>query len=187
MRRKLFTIAAGVSAVVFVGVCVLWVRSYWRADEWGWERCDAYEGAPFDYVGPPHETRCAVSRRGRIWLGRTIDTVTYSPNALSGWYHRPKEIDDPRLDGGSFRPAADVWNTDNAIDGNYDGVVIPYWAIAMTALLPTVPLIRRVVVRRLRSRRSRSGFCRACGYDLRATPDRCPECGAVPAARPSSS
>jgi hypothetical protein len=54
---------------------------------------------------------------------------------------------------------------------------VPHWAVvALSAVLPIVWSVRRV----RRRRRSEGPLCRTCGYDLRATPDRCPECGAVP-------
>ena len=50
----------------------------------------------------------------------------------------------------------------------------PWWAVALTFGAPaTVPLLRW---RRVRAWR-RAGKCAACGYDLRAGGDRCPECG----------
>jgi hypothetical protein len=53
-------------------------------------------------------------------------------------------------------------------------VTVPYWAITLaTALLPGLRAFRE----RRRQGRARAGLCPLCHYDLRATPDRCPECG----------
>lgn len=55
---------------------------------------------------------------------------------------------------------------------------VPLWALA--AAFAVLPVARLTSAVRGRTRR-RSGRCRACGYDLRASPGRCPECGAAAA------
>ena len=54
-------------------------------------------------------------------------------------------------------------------------VILPYWAIAVALAAPAPLFLRR---RRLKA--LRDPICSHCGYDLRATPDRCPECGLAP-------
>src|SRR5437762_2219276 len=51
--------------------------------------------------------------------------------------------------------------------------VVPYGSlVAIAALLPMVRLLRRAQ----RKARDAGGLCPRCGYDLRATPEKCPEC-----------
>lgn len=59
--------------------------------------------------------------------------------------------------------------------------IVPDWLVAaLMALMPVFILTRLLRSTRRTQRRIAKDLCPACGYDLRASPDRCPECGAVP-------
>jgi hypothetical protein len=59
----------------------------------------------------------------------------------------------------------------------YHDVVAPIWLpIILLLLLPVAQGLGRY----RQFRRFSASRCVKCGYDLRATPDRCPECGSVP-------
>jgi hypothetical protein len=52
----------------------------------------------------------------------------------------------------------------------------PHWFLMVATTI--IPLVRPFE-RLKKHRRIARGCCLRCGYDLRATPDRCPECGTI--------
>src|SRR5678810_1358303 len=59
-------------------------------------------------------------------------------------------------------------------------VQVPYWLAIVTTLAFPAGRLGLLVASRRRGRQwQRMGRCATCGYDLPATPARCPECGGV--------
>lgn len=65
-------------------------------------------------------------------------------------------------------PQAGGWRSD------YWMAAVPFWVpMGVLMVMPALWARRWWVIRR----RRRLGLCAQCGYDLRATPGQCPECG----------
>jgi len=132
------------------------------------------------------------------WTGSTYHLAVSSGGARLGvefgWADVPRPprpwswTHQARIDGFSpaYEPNATVlglgWRSVRVYRPALGGTVttslllVPYWQpLVLAAILP----VWRAAARRATRRRRRPGRCAGCGYDLRATPERCPECGAV--------
>jgi hypothetical protein len=64
-----------------------------------------------------------------------------------------------------------------------NAIAVPYWFLALLVAAPSAPAVRSILARRRAAYRLKNQRCVACNYDLRASKERCPECGAaIPAA-----
>jgi len=159
LKGRLFNVLAAVSLALCLAVTALWVRSYIASDQLVWYR-RPYLAMAETYVGV---VETSLSR----WMPRAPGPVGWSFS--SGHYHPPYE----HLAVHRQRPPP------GRSDWNRCLIVLPMWLVLLPTALPLVAWWRH---RRRASRNT--GKCPQCGYDLRATPDRCPECGMVPQISP---
>jgi hypothetical protein len=184
MRRALRILLNGVtvlSALLCVAVVVLWVRSYWTRTTVGWSSRSTASAVV-------HRARCfggvVEYRRGlyRCDPGLFVpDPIKQGPVELEEWtlpsLQSARSLGYPSaLPGVTFDRTVD-WH-DYGLVGGLTASLALWMPAALFAALPSAAGLR-AVRRRRAGARERSRSCATCGYDLRATPDRCPECGTV--------
>jgi len=207
LARFTFVSVCWILAVVSLGTVAVWVASYWH---------NRVLFTCRQVVTPIHllqTTNVLRLERGYVLYNRThsefpVRSARYPLDNGNRWYD-PYSRDPGRSVESRSPPRGDWVNrmgfrwTHRVRPSRSPGgsasrtvaVELPYWSIAALAGLPPALVLAWRQRRRLRP----TGGCRACGYDLRATPDgggpilpRCPECGAAtdplptgPPARPA--
>ena len=189
MKRWMFNLFATISLLLCLATAALWVRSYWRADMICWVQ---------EVSSEPKWTRqwSMRSLRGSLqfskfnhhdsgvffdcdtWWGDFWETGRmYRQEAaddIGQWENENELIPTPLWRRLGLR-ADDIIFVKRFTPGEGGWVYgAPCWlAMILSGFLPAIWLARRLWVRR----RTTCGLCSACGYDLRASKDRCPECG----------
>lgn len=200
VKRPLLMAIAGISLLLCVGTLAMWTRSFFRYDTAEW-------GGRVDDDPPRWRVWWFQSGRGGLALTVHVTTKVpmpkYSPEEMI-WKTSIKPFArfpaDHVLDAGSLTDTQYPWAHDErtawflgfgtrgevrptleAVGGRAwmdrwsRAVIIPYAAVAVATGVPPVLWLAR---RRREGRGARRlGHCPACGYDLRATPWGCPECG----------
>jgi hypothetical protein len=156
MKRHALTILAAVSLLVCVIALWNWAISFTETVRIGWTR----GGLAIAGIEGSDDFLANFGNSSRRVLG-VLREVASDSDGFLGFAH----------EAGNLNGAP------------YQLVVIPYWFIVtLTGILP----VRWWLLRRRQRERVVTGRCLGCGYDLRGSSGRCPECGAWNGSRPSA-
>ena len=186
MTRRLLNLLTALSLLMCVVACALWVRSYRATDSLDYTSGrNEYGGGTFP--GGVHLSRTfAPEVQSYMRDGWFFDSHAYGPGRIGSadvtWLPEQHDWSHWGFDA-RYREDAPDDTTPGAIVPRTPGrpllfatwtLSLPCWFLALaTGVLPAAWVARTI---RSRTRRTRR-HCPACGYDLRATLERCPECG----------
>ena len=162
-RRRRFSLAVVIAAMLCAAVAGFWARSYFAQD------------GVLIRPGTSLLTLHAFQARGSFALVGTRG-VDYKLTRLGGRVGR--NVSAPLIElydyWGTRSPVVHVAGFAVQCTGSGVGILLPHWF----AQVSTIALLAIAVVRaRRRSEARGKNLCPVCGYDLCATPERCPECG----------
>ncbi len=192
MKRALVTTVVALSLVVLMAAAVMWCRS--RA----WLIADRVSRIDSDYASASRGEFAVFSENGILLVGTTRRTlhdpglrdVEFDPRMRGArdvrWDYESRTAHADSVVGfdllAKFGLAFDRFSgTDRAGRVSVTSMSVHVSYVLLMVLALPAPLIA-VLGRWRRRRRAHRGLCSICGYDLRGTPDRCPECGATAAA-----
>jgi hypothetical protein len=179
LRIRLMLLSTIAWMVVCILVLFMWRRSWYVSDRFGYRHI---YNAPVEWV---ERTFDLHSSDGTLAFVMGVEDQT-DPKILSyvskmplytgfRWLsEKPYDLrmvskNPPRWNKRGFSAFNDGTKINSSV-----AVMAPYWAILIAASIPMF-LCGWISVRRWR--RQKRGTCLRCGYDLRASPQRCPECG----------
>jgi hypothetical protein len=168
MKRQLFNVLAGVSLLLCLAILLLWFIS----------ASTPRQGIP---------VLQSNFSDGYIQLSSNLQHVEFA--VITSPWHNPDgkmfvcyDGDNARVKGAdSFTLGVYIGSTRIVPAGKCFVIVLPYWLLLLAfATYPAVTFGRRGWLAYRFGVRQQQSLCTNCGYDLQATPDRCPECGTIP-------
>lgn len=185
LRIKPFLYA--ISFLIALASTVLWARSYWIGDAWQTIEIQ-HQGSETIQL-----TRAVIINRGTINFSRARAEISelharsyrVQTNLLhdSSKHITFKPINDYLPIGQTTNSSMKIcfgfgWGRINAEpDLVGTAFLLPFWSIVVACSI--IPSVNSIAALRKRRKDNLIGKCVNCGYDLRATIGRCPECGVV--------